>query len=205
MSSMQLSKCRKYDTNMWENIVMVKALDHKFHPYKSLILDQQGIIYTSIETSNLIMKKIFARIGMTYHQNCQIIKKMALMYNYKLPYIFGGKIFLQEQGNAKQSTTWYAIHHLINYELYTKRDVMLEFKNVKVKTYFSKESFQNQLVKIKRISYIHKKCLEYIDQKLNGNSNEVNYIHHEIDKIDLKIDEKNIENVIREIVKKDEQ
>lgn len=198
-------RCKKYDANIWENVVMVKPLSAKYYPYKSLILDQQGNFYTSLETSNLIMKKIFMQIGVTYQENCALIKKMALSYNYKLPYVAKGKVYLQEQGNAKQSTTWYAIHLLKSYEYTSEQSIVLEFKNIKIATDFSKESFQNQLMRIKHISHVYRHCLKHFEQVVYGSHYDAqNYLANEIDKIDISVNQEAIKNVIAYIFKSDE-
>ncbi|NEW62467.1 hypothetical protein GMA11_03575 [Granulicatella sp. zg-ZJ] len=158
----QAKKVKSMDVD--DDVYAIIHLGDEYAPYKSMLLSFSTIPLISKESTNGIMSRLFIKLGIGYHQYCDIIKMMFNTPLYRLPYIYGGKMYLPASGPTKQSCTWYALHHILKYTKDSEYgDVLLTFKqHIHIKAELTKDSFQKQLERANILYQLQQEGLKYL-------------------------------------------
>lgn len=91
--------------------IYVKDISYLKLEFKTLIFNIDGSIIKSKDYSKIIMNRFFELHHFTY-QSIQHLGKL-LDIHQKCPYVLGNSVqFAPEEGTAKKSTNWLALHHV---------------------------------------------------------------------------------------------
>lgn len=133
----------------------------------------------SIETTTVIMNQYFHSNYFSY--SC--MKKIAepLGYSYVLTYILGETFFVPERGASKQTTSWYALHHVVhhNFDPIEKKLILFSDQHPLLSLNISLSAFDIQLNIATHLYFIQKKLIEEavfhlgFIRMLNGSVNSV--------------------------------
>ena len=86
--------------------------DRKDTPFNTIVFNLDGPPLVTTETSQVIMNRYFNEKPLSYAFIQYIAKSLG--FHHRCPYVSGHNIFVPETGSANDSTSWYAMHHIIH-------------------------------------------------------------------------------------------
>lgn len=91
-------------------------------PYNTIVFQLNEPALVSTEESKMIMERYFNQKPLDYKFIQYIGKSLGI--HHKCPFVSGPEIFAPEKGAAKESTSWYGLHHVCGEEEHKKDNYM---------------------------------------------------------------------------------
>ncbi|EDP67375.1 hypothetical protein CAT7_00460 [Carnobacterium sp. AT7] len=112
----------------YQTFYVMDISHHSSTPFNTIVFQSNLYPLKTKETSKDLMKRFIDHKGIPYEKIRS--SSQLLGFYYKIPYVLGELVFIPEKSSLKGTSSWFALHHVSQYELIEQSNkVRLHFKN----------------------------------------------------------------------------
>lgn len=104
----------------YQTFYVMDISHHSSSPFNTIVFQSNLYPLKTKETSKDIMKRFIDHKGIPYEK----IRSTGqlLGFYYKIPYVLGELVFIPEKSSIKGTSSWFALHHVSQYEMIEQTD-----------------------------------------------------------------------------------
>lgn len=112
----------------YQTFYVMDISHHSSTPFNTIVFQSNLYPLKTKETSKDLMKRFIDHKGIPYEKIRS--SSQLLGFYYKIPYVLGELVFIPEKSSLKGTNSWFALHHISQYELIEQSNkIRLHFKN----------------------------------------------------------------------------
>ncbi len=151
-----------------QTLLLYDLSQHPSTPFQSLLFQLNKRPIKSQESTRSVMERFFKlnQCPMSWSK----LLANSLGYKQRVPYLFGGQIFLPDRGTSKQNAYWLALHNVryVDYDSGRRKTYIYGHYNNKVCLTGDKQTFEEHLSRCANIYRIQKEMAKDLISQWQG-------------------------------------